>query len=88
MSTDVMKENGYGIEMSGRMDGNPIRPKTAQTIDSATQVIDLTAEIEISSLEVVSQGGFSDIYRGVWRTVLPSRESPGDTRATQACLVF
>lgn len=41
-------------------------PKKTPTIDDATQTIDLTHEIRITNQNVVSHGGFSDIYRGEW----------------------
>lgn len=41
-------------------------PKKSPTIDDATQTIDLTHEIRITNQNVVSHGGFSDIYRGEW----------------------
>jgi hypothetical protein len=68
---------GSKISVGGRMDNNPFRrPKREHTIDNATQVVDLTTEIRITSSEAVSHGGFSDIYRGEWDHYTATAVSP------------
>jgi len=38
-----------------------------QSIDQGTQTADLTGDIEVESMDPVALGGYSDIYKGVWR---------------------
>ncbi|KAF9457872.1 kinase-like domain-containing protein [Collybia nuda] len=63
------------------------RPERTPTIDNVTQTVDLTKEVRIPNQNVVSHGGFSDIYRGEWEQGSESLTKDGNSEGVSTVQV-